>query len=244
MSPANKCNGMTLDADLNLIVCEHWTSHVVRAKLNPDGTEASREIDRLALPGQGAELAERRRRQERRLDLLHRPDVRAHGGLREPARAGPRLPGRLPATRRRRRPRAARRRLRSAERPLLLAGRVGRSTSTTPGRCNIRAFDVQRGRYVSTSARMLVDDAFRRLAPDLRRDEVRRAREHLGHRPRRHLVFDPDGEHLGTVEVPEHDRQPDLGRPELGRPLCARVDVRLPLPDEGERQPPQPTCAE
>ena len=27
--PANKCNGMTLDADLNLIVCEHWTSHVV-----------------------------------------------------------------------------------------------------------------------------------------------------------------------------------------------------------------------
>ena len=44
MKPANKCNGMTLDADLNLIVCEHWTSHVVRAALNPDGTEASREV--------------------------------------------------------------------------------------------------------------------------------------------------------------------------------------------------------
>jgi gluconolactonase len=42
MSPANKCNGMTLDADLNLIVCEHWTSQVVRATLNADGTEASR----------------------------------------------------------------------------------------------------------------------------------------------------------------------------------------------------------
>ncbi len=44
MKPANKCNGMTLDDDLNLIVCEHWTSHVVRAVLNPDGTEASREV--------------------------------------------------------------------------------------------------------------------------------------------------------------------------------------------------------
>lgn len=43
MKPANKCNGMTLDADLNLIVCEHWTSQVVRATLNADGTEASRE---------------------------------------------------------------------------------------------------------------------------------------------------------------------------------------------------------
>ena len=44
MNPANKCNGMTLDANRDLIVCEHWTSHVVRAKLNPDGTEASREV--------------------------------------------------------------------------------------------------------------------------------------------------------------------------------------------------------
>jgi gluconolactonase len=43
MKPANKCNGMTLDADLNLIVCEHWTSQLVRAALNADGTEASRE---------------------------------------------------------------------------------------------------------------------------------------------------------------------------------------------------------
>jgi gluconolactonase len=42
MKPANKCNGMTFDADLNLLVCEHWTSQVVRATLNADGTEASR----------------------------------------------------------------------------------------------------------------------------------------------------------------------------------------------------------
>jgi gluconolactonase len=34
--PSNKCNGMTLDSDGNLIVCEHVTSSVVRER--PDGT--------------------------------------------------------------------------------------------------------------------------------------------------------------------------------------------------------------
>ena len=36
MRPANKCNGMTYDADGNLIVCEHATSKLVRER--PDGT--------------------------------------------------------------------------------------------------------------------------------------------------------------------------------------------------------------
>ena len=36
MNPSNKCNGMTYDADLNLLVCEHVTSSVVSER--PDGT--------------------------------------------------------------------------------------------------------------------------------------------------------------------------------------------------------------
>ncbi len=44
LAPSNMCNGMTLDADLHLIVCEHTTSEVVRASLNADGTEAEREV--------------------------------------------------------------------------------------------------------------------------------------------------------------------------------------------------------
>ncbi len=44
MKPANECNGMTLDSDLNLILCEHFTSTVVRAGLQADGTEAEREV--------------------------------------------------------------------------------------------------------------------------------------------------------------------------------------------------------
>ena len=35
MRPANKCNGLTYDAELNLIVCEHATSSLVRER--PDG---------------------------------------------------------------------------------------------------------------------------------------------------------------------------------------------------------------
>jgi gluconolactonase len=47
--PANKCNGMTYDADLNLIVCEHATSLLIRER--PDGR---REV--LASHFEGKEL--------------------------------------------------------------------------------------------------------------------------------------------------------------------------------------------
>jgi gluconolactonase len=50
--PSNKGNGMTLDAQGRLIVCEHVTSSVVR--LDPDGTGGGREV--LATHYQGKEL--------------------------------------------------------------------------------------------------------------------------------------------------------------------------------------------
>ena len=49
MRPANKCNGMTYDAELNLVICEHATSSLVR--LTPDGR---REV--LASHFEGKEL--------------------------------------------------------------------------------------------------------------------------------------------------------------------------------------------
>jgi gluconolactonase len=49
MKPSNKCNGMTYDADLNLIVCEHSTSTVVRER--PDGRRET-----IASHWQGVEL--------------------------------------------------------------------------------------------------------------------------------------------------------------------------------------------
>ena len=79
---------------------------------------------RHALPGQGAEQPERHHRPLERRDLLQRPHLRPLARLRDRARPGPRLPGRLPPRSGRRRSGAARRRLRRAERALLLAGRV------------------------------------------------------------------------------------------------------------------------
>jgi gluconolactonase len=52
MSPSNKGNGMTLDADGRLLVCEHTTSSVVR--MDPDGMNTGREV--LASHYQGKEL--------------------------------------------------------------------------------------------------------------------------------------------------------------------------------------------
>ncbi len=49
MRPANKCNGMTYDADLNLIICEHATSSLVRER--PGGTRET-----LASHFEGREL--------------------------------------------------------------------------------------------------------------------------------------------------------------------------------------------
>ena len=51
-SPSNKGNGMTLDAEGRLIVCEHATSSVVR--MNPDGAGGGREV--LASHYEGKEL--------------------------------------------------------------------------------------------------------------------------------------------------------------------------------------------
>ena len=127
--PSNKHNGMTYDADLNLIVCEHATSSLVRER--PDGAARGA---RLAFRGARAQLAERCVRALRRLDLFLRSVVRPHAGLRRRAPAPARLPGRLPRAAGRRRAAAAGRAhaLRAAERALLLAGREDCSTSTTP----------------------------------------------------------------------------------------------------------------
>ena len=51
-SPSNKGNGMTLDNDGRLVVCEHSTSSVVR--MDPDGTGSGREV--LATHYGGKEL--------------------------------------------------------------------------------------------------------------------------------------------------------------------------------------------
>ena len=94
MKPSNKCNGMTYDANLGLIVCEHATSSLVRER---DGRR-----DVIASHFEGKELnsAERCVRALGWFYLFLRSLVRAHAGVwrRAPAPAG--LSGRLSGCRR------------------------------------------------------------------------------------------------------------------------------------------------
>ena len=127
MRPSNKCNGMTYDANLALIVCEHATSSLIRER------DGRREIARLAFRRQGAQQPERRLHAFRRLDLFLRSVVRAHAGLRCRAAAPARLSGRLPRAAGRRRTAASRRSqpVRSAERACASRPTSGSFTSTT-----------------------------------------------------------------------------------------------------------------
>ena len=137
-NPSFKCNGMTLDADLNLLVCEHVTSSLVRER--PDGVRET-----LAFHWQGKYLNSPNdvMRPLRRDDLLLRSLVRALPRLRDRARAGARLAGRLPdpAGRRpgRARARGRRGRVRDAERALLLARRVAAVHQRHPPRATSRS---------------------------------------------------------------------------------------------------------
>ena len=118
--PSNKHNGMTYDADLNLIVCEHATSSLVRER--PDGR---REVLATHFDGQELNSPNDVCVHSERRDLFLRPLVWPHAGLRRRAAAPARLPGRLPHSAGRRRAAASRRPqpVRAAERRLLLARR-------------------------------------------------------------------------------------------------------------------------
>ncbi len=186
MKPANKCNGMTFDADLNLIVCEHWTSQVVRATLNADGTEASREA--IASHYDGKELNSPN-------DVVVKSDGSIYFSdptygrmdvLRQPARAGSRFPGRLPDPAGRRRPAAPRRRLHAAERALLLAGRADALHQRLEASCTSARFDVAADGSISGGEVILdgigdPDDFAAGICDGMKCDEQR---QHLGHRAR------------------------------------------------------------
>ena len=94
----NAANGMALDDQGRLVVCEQGTDASTRqSTATPARRHRASTLGRAA-----AQLAQRRRRQERRHDLVHRPELRPPAGL--PARAAARatrLPPR-PGTGRRR----------------------------------------------------------------------------------------------------------------------------------------------
>ena len=135
-----RANGMTLDRDGRLIVCEQGAlEHAARGSPRLDRDDGRRETLVDGVPRPPAELAQRRRRHARRRDLVHRPELRPPAGL-PPAAAARRR--RLPARPRRRRRASSPSALRQAQRHRVLARRARRSTSTDSGAPRDRAFDV------------------------------------------------------------------------------------------------------
>ena len=116
--PSNYSNGNTRDRQGRLVTCEHDSRRVTRTEY--DGTITVL-IDKF--DGKTAQLAERRRRQVRRLDLVHRSAARhlrqLRGASRDPGTADQCL---SPRSEDRARDRRGRRH--QAERPVLLAGRA------------------------------------------------------------------------------------------------------------------------
>ena len=238
--PSNKANGLTYDADLEppRLRARHLLARPLPRR-PPRG--AGR-----ALRGPRAQQPERRRRPLRRLDLVHRPLVRPHAGLRRRAPAPPRLAGRLPPPARRRRARARRRpatsspsRTASASRPTKAA-----STSTTPSRRNIRVFDVTRRRHASPAAASsprACKDSLRPGVPDgMKCDEHGNVWVTA---PGGLWVYDPDGAAPRQGRDPRARRQPRLGRRRLAHALRLRHDLGLRDPGQGRPAPASPTCA-
>ena len=139
MSPSNKCNGLTYDADLNLLVCEHVTSSLVRER--PDGTRET-----IASHFEGKELNSPNDVCVHSSGAIYFSDpwygrMPVFGEERE-RELGFQGVYRL-VERRRARARRRPRRLRAAERHLLLAGRVALLRQRHPRRVHRR---VRRGR--------------------------------------------------------------------------------------------------
>ena len=79
--PSNNTNGHTVDRQGRLVSCEHLGRRVIRTEFDGSITVLADRCER-----QAAQLAQRRRGQVRRLDLVHRPGLRHRLGLR--GRAG------------------------------------------------------------------------------------------------------------------------------------------------------------
>ena len=227
--PSNKCNGMTYDEDLNLIVCEHATSSLVRER--PDGRPRG---DRLALRGLRAEQPQRRGGEVRRLDLLLRSLVRPHAGVRRGAAAAARLPGRLPRAARRRRARADGRPpyVRPTQRPVLLPRRAAALRQRHGAGADPRV----RPEHVRVAHEWAGVRQRHRVGARARpagRHEMRLARQRLVHRA---------GRRVGVCALRRADRQgagaragrqPRLGRPDFQHALHVRHALGLLGQDQG-----------
>ena len=231
---SNKCNGMTYDADLNLLVCEH-VDELARPRepgrfARDHRARSSRARSSTARTTSASTRPARSTSPTRGTGACPASGIRASGGSASRAStASRRAAATLELI-------VGRGRVRDAERPLLLARTRRSSTSTTrPGRTSRSTTSTRTGRSrtAACSSRASAPACIEEGIP--RRDEVRRAREHLGHRAGRRLGHLPAGEHLGTILVPENTGNMTWGGDGLAHALHPELHVAL--LDPNDRRP-------
>ena len=201
--PTFKGNGMALDNDGNILVCEQVSSCLVR--LRSGGGR-----DLVAFHYRGKYLNSPNDVVTRGSDgsiYFTDPDYGRWNDWIGQERSRDQLgyPRPLPCAAGRRRTRAGGRRgrVRPAERPVLLAGREHplRQRLRSTQRQGVRRRRRRLARPEPAAARR-----HRQRRPSRgqrRRDGMRRARKRLGHRAGRRVGADARGQHLGVVETPE-----------------------------------------
>ena len=113
------------------------------------------------------------------------------------------------------------------------------STSTTRRARYIKVFDVAADGTLSNGRLFAegIGDGRPREGRPRRRDEVRRARQHLGHRPDGVWVFSPEGEHLGVVDIPESVGNLAWGGPDWHTLFVPASTSVYTVTDEGRAPP-------
>ena len=235
-SPSNKGNGMTLDADGRLIVCEHSTSSLVR--MDPGRQEHEPRGAGLALRGPGAEQPERRVRQV------------ATGRSGSPTRGTGACPSSASSASASSAGRASSGSRPDGGDPELV---VDKDEYEQPnGLCfspdesllyindTPKALDQGLRRRTRTARSRTAGMFFEGIGSGRdrgghpRRDEVRRAGEHLGHRPGRRLGDQRRRRAPRHGPDPRERRQPRPGAAPTGarcssraRPRCTRVKTKV-----------------
>ena len=236
--PSNKHNGMTYDADLNLIVCEHATSSLVRER------GGQREV--LASHFEGASSTRRTTSAcaPTARSISPTPGTAACRSTASSARASSASRASIAC----RRAAGSRSCWSTARASSSRTGSASRRTRrllyvNDTVNCMIWAFDVSAGRLALARPHLRERHPLGARAGRARRHEVRRAGQHLGHGAGRRLGLFAERQPARQGARARAGRESDLGRRGLPHAVHDRDAFALRGEDQGRPAHSSPICA-